>query len=191
MLARKKSSVSAQAFSEPGTLDFPAAPLHIYVMSDDAEGLPEKRANSAGKPRSAGVPFKQGYDPRRGHGPEKGHGGRPTNAYVLRMAGLADLAIPEEILQPIDPAVADLLQRRHPAVWTMLMHLRLEAWLAVSDRSHGRPALGAASESDAARREKLRGMSSEELIAALRFLDAQQAEAEEVEEPEVGDGPGS
>jgi hypothetical protein len=131
------------------------------------------------KPRGRGLPFQGKDDPRNGHGhgPPKGEGGRPTNEFLLRMEGLANLPIPEEILKPLDERVARRLAAK-PALLMSFMRLRLEAWRDVCDRRHGRPVTPIAVDTEATRRQVLKSMTNEELIAALHTLDSAAAHAE-------------
>ncbi len=168
-------------------------------MSEPDEAPPpaEKSASPApehapaappAKPRVLGLPFAKGYDPRRGHGPKPGGGGRPTNAFVERMRALAARGVPEEILAELDPALMAQLRASHPLIWMQFERLRLDCWREASDRGHGKPALGVEVVGDAAARERLRGLSDEELVAAyIATLDVddtdEDTDAEATEEP--------
>jgi hypothetical protein len=152
-------------------------------------GKTSKTGKKSSKKRPRGLPFAKGGDPRRqpGHGPEKGapNAGRPTNEFILRMMGLAATPVPEQILREIDEHVSTRLAAYHPTVWAMFMRLRLEAWREVCDRGYGRPVQPVAVDTEATRRQVLKTLSNEELIAALHTLDSATAHAEAQAESEV------
>jgi hypothetical protein len=149
------------------------------VTTPKALPAPKKRARNGAKgakkaPR--GLPFAKGDDPRRGDQHAAGKmGGRPTNDFVLRMQGLALTPVPEEILRDIDAAVAMGLLQRHPQVWMQLERLRLEAWREVCDRGHGRPITPIALDTDATRRQVLKSLTFEELLANIKTIDEEDA----------------